>query len=42
MIGPWRGLFYDWAGESFGWVDAYEQDWSYPPPTGAPESGTPA
>ena len=27
MIGPSQGLFYDWAGESFGWVDADEQDW---------------
>jgi hypothetical protein len=27
MIGPLQGLFYDWAGESFGRVDADEQDW---------------
>jgi hypothetical protein len=27
VIGPLQGLFYDWAGESFGWVDADEQDW---------------
>ena len=27
MTGRLRGLFYDWAGESFGWVDTDEQDW---------------
>jgi hypothetical protein len=27
IIGPLQGLFDDWAGESFGWVDANEQRW---------------